>query len=78
MKTYKIRNGKFLSQDIKDKRKDNTVKLLNKFKHPPPIEYILFFLMKNCKNQMVNSLTLTPLLGNDNDENQTPSPNHSV
>ena len=32
--SYKMRKGKFLSQAMKDKRKDNIEKLLNKFKHP--------------------------------------------
>ena len=31
--SYKMRKGQFLSQALKDKRKDYAAKLLNKFKH---------------------------------------------
>ena len=65
--SYKIRNGQFLSQAMKEKRKDHTAKLLNKLKYSFEPNMLWFFpVEKNfCQDQIVNSqynywLTLFP------------------
>ena len=54
--SYKIRKGQFLSQTMKDKKKDRTGKLLKKFKHTLQLNIFQYFTdEKNfCQDQMVN------------------------
>ena len=54
--SYKMRKGQFLSQDMKDERKDHDAKLINKLKHPLRPNILCFFSdEKNvCQDQMVN------------------------
>ena len=51
-----MRKGQFLSQVMKDKRKDHAAKLLNKLKHPLQLKILwLFSNEKNfCQDQMLN------------------------
>ena len=50
------RNGQFLSQAMKNKKNDRTVKLFNKLKHPSNRIYFGFSQKNSCRCQMVNSL----------------------
>ena len=68
--SYKMRKGQFfLSQAKKDKRKNDTVKLFNKFKRPLQPNMLWFFSdNKNfCHNQKVNiqNKRLLPLCPQD-------------
>ena len=55
--SFEMRKGQFLSQSMKDKRKDQGAKLLNKLKQPLQPNWFLFFSDKKdfCQDQMVNS-----------------------
>ena len=54
--SYKIRKSQFLSQDMKDKRKDRAAKLFNKLKHPLQTKMLFFSDEKNFYQvQIVNS-----------------------
>ena len=55
--SYKMRRDQFLSQAMKDKRKDCAIKVLNKLKHPLQPNTLWFFSDEKCfcQNRMVNS-----------------------
>ena len=40
--SYKMRKGQFLSQDVKDKKKEGTAKLFNKQASPPTKHPLVF------------------------------------
>ena len=82
----KLRKGQILSQAMKNKTKDGTVKLLNKLKHPPPwTEHALVFLRgekilpgsdgESTEQPLVCSV---PTRCTDSYENQVSSPHHGV
>ena len=55
--SYKIKKGQFLSQAMKDKRKDSALKFFNKLKHilQPNIPWFFSDEKIFCPDQMMNS-----------------------
>ena len=81
--SYKIRKILFLSQIMKNKRKDHIVKLINKFKHPHYMNMLCLFSDETnfSHNHMVNSQNNVGLLYSHKmilTKKQTLSPYHGV